>query len=66
MSQLRGLRRLDLAGLAKVDDEVVKALASTLSLSHVDLSRYVQYNAVCLAIAPINHVPAQRADDDIL
>ena len=40
LSQLPGLRRLDLAGLVKVDDEVLKALASTLSLSHVDLSRY--------------------------
>lgn len=41
-SQLPSLRRLDLAGLVKVDDEVLKALAATLSLSRVDLSRYKQ------------------------
>ncbi|CAM9806909.1 unnamed protein product, partial [Ectocarpus sp. 12 AP-2014] len=33
------LRRLDLAGLAKVDDDVLRALASTLSLTHIDISR---------------------------
>ncbi|CAM9107304.1 unnamed protein product [Pylaiella littoralis] len=33
------LSRLDLASLVKVDDDVLKALASTLSLSHIDLSR---------------------------
>jgi len=40
MRQLPSLRRLDLAGLVKVDDLVLKTLASTLSLSHIDLSRY--------------------------
>ncbi|CAM9509743.1 unnamed protein product, partial [Ectocarpus sp. 13 AM-2016] len=33
------LRRLDMAGLVKVDDDVLRALASTLSLTHIDLSR---------------------------
>ncbi|CAN0052013.1 unnamed protein product, partial [Ectocarpus sp. 4 AP-2014] len=33
------LRRLDLAGLVKVDDDVLRALASTLSLTHIDISR---------------------------
>lgn len=37
--QFPSLSRLDLAGLVKVDDDVLKALASTLSLSHIDLSR---------------------------
>ncbi|CAM9401446.1 unnamed protein product [Ectocarpus fasciculatus] len=32
------LRRLDLAGLVKVDDDVLRALASTLSLTHIDIS----------------------------
>ncbi|CBJ29837.1 Hypothetical leucine rich repeat protein [Ectocarpus siliculosus] len=34
------LRRLDLAGLVKVDDDVLRALASTLSLTHIDISRF--------------------------
>ncbi|CAB1117142.1 unnamed protein product [Ectocarpus sp. CCAP 1310/34] len=33
------LRRLDLAGLVKVDDDVLRALSSTLSLTHIDISR---------------------------
>ncbi|CAM9999207.1 unnamed protein product, partial [Hapterophycus canaliculatus] len=34
-----GLRKLDLADLVKVDDDVLKALVWTLSLTHIDLSR---------------------------
>ncbi|CAM9127636.1 unnamed protein product [Scytosiphon promiscuus] len=38
-TQFPGLKKLDLAGLVKVDHAVLKALALTLSLTHVDLSR---------------------------
>lgn len=41
LRQFPGLKKLDLAGLVKVDHAVLKDLAWTLSLTHIDLSRCV-------------------------
>ena len=41
VTQFPGLRRLDLGGLDCINDNTLKAIASTLSLTHIDLSRLV-------------------------